>query len=38
MTPQKAKNHTMEDMVESERNKSSVAEVRKMMIRIFNKL
>jgi hypothetical protein len=28
----------MEDLVESERNESPVADVRKMMIKIFNKL
>jgi hypothetical protein len=37
MTPQKANNYTIEDLVESEGNESSVAEVRQM-IRMLNEL
>jgi hypothetical protein len=38
MTPQKAHNHTIEDLVGSEGDKSPLAEVRRMMIRMLNKL
>jgi hypothetical protein len=38
MTPQKAKNHTLENLVESEGDDSLVAEVRRMMIKMFNNL
>jgi molybdenum-dependent DNA-binding transcriptional regulator ModE len=38
MTLQKANNHTIEDLVDSEGDESSVAEVRRMMIRMFNEL
>jgi hypothetical protein len=38
MTPQKVKNHTSEDVVHSEWYVSSVAEVRRMMIKMTNEL
>jgi hypothetical protein len=38
MTPQKAHNHTIEDLVDSEGEESPVTEVRRMMIRMFNEL
>jgi hypothetical protein len=37
-TPQKADNNTIEDLVESESDESSVADVRRMMIITFNEL
>jgi hypothetical protein len=39
VTPQKVhQNHTIEDLVESERDESSVAEVRRIMIRMLTEL
>jgi hypothetical protein len=38
MIPQKANDNTIEDMVESEGDEPSVAEVRRLMIRMFNEL
>jgi hypothetical protein len=38
MTPQKAHNHTIEDLVDSDGDESSFAQVRRMMIRMFNEL
>jgi succinate dehydrogenase/fumarate reductase flavoprotein subunit len=38
MTPQKINNHTIEDLVHSERDESPVAQVRRMMIRMVNEL
>jgi peptidyl-tRNA hydrolase len=38
MTPQKANSYTIEDFVVSERTESSVADIRKMMIRMFKEL
>jgi hypothetical protein len=38
MSPQKVNDHTIEDLADSEWDESSVAEVRKIMIRMFNKL
>jgi hypothetical protein len=38
MTPQKVDNQTIEDLVDSEGNESLDAEVRIMMIRMFNEL
>jgi hypothetical protein len=38
VTPQKDNNNTIEDFVESEGNESSVPDVRRMMIRMFNEL
>jgi hypothetical protein len=38
MTPQKVNNHTIENLVDSKGDKSPIAEVRRMMIRIFNEL
>jgi hypothetical protein len=38
MTPQKTNNNIIEDLVESERDKSPVAGVRRMMIRMVNEL
>jgi hypothetical protein len=37
MTPQKVNNHTIEDLVDSEGDES-VVEVRRMVIKMFNKL
>jgi Arc/MetJ-type ribon-helix-helix transcriptional regulator len=37
MTPQKANNHTIEDLVESEEYESTVAEVRRLL-RMFTEL
>jgi hypothetical protein len=38
MTAQKANNNIVEDMVESERDESPAADIRRMMIRMFNEL
>jgi hypothetical protein len=38
MTPQKGNNHKVELLMDNEGDESSVAEIRKMKIRIFNKL
>jgi hypothetical protein len=38
MTPQKTSNNTTEDLVESEGDESPVADVKRMMIRMFNEL
>jgi hypothetical protein len=38
MTPQKTNNHTIEDLMQSEGNKSPVADLRRMMTRMFNEL
>jgi hypothetical protein len=38
MTPEKVNNHTVQGLVGSEGDESSVAEVRRKMIRIFNEL
>jgi hypothetical protein len=38
MTPQKANNHTVEDLVDSEREESPVSDVRRMIIRMFEEL
>jgi hypothetical protein len=38
MTPQKANNHTIEYLVESEEDESSVADIKRMMIRMFKEL
>jgi hypothetical protein len=38
MTPQKVNNQTIEDLVDSEEDESSFAEVTRMVIRMFNKL
>jgi hypothetical protein len=38
MTSSKANNHTIEDLVKSESDESSVVEVKRMMIRMFNGL
>jgi hypothetical protein len=36
MTPQKVNNHTIEDFLDSEEDKSPLAEVRRIMIRMVN--
>jgi hypothetical protein len=38
MTPQKINNNIIEDLVESEREESPVAYIRRMKIRMFNEL
>jgi hypothetical protein len=38
MTPQKDNDHKIGDLVDSEMDDSSVAEVRRMMIKVFNQL
>jgi hypothetical protein len=38
MTPQKANDNTIEDLVDSEGEEPPVSEVRRMMMRMFNKL
>jgi hypothetical protein len=38
MTTQETNNHTVQDLVERELDESSVAEVGRMMIRMFNEL
>jgi predicted Fe-Mo cluster-binding NifX family protein len=38
MTPQKANNYTIEGLVESEGDESAISDLRRMMIRVFNRL
>jgi hypothetical protein len=38
MTPQKAHNHTIEHLVDSEGDEILLAQARRMVIRMFNKL
>jgi hypothetical protein len=38
MTPQTVNNHTMEDLEDNEEDESSVAEVRRMITRMFKEL
>jgi hypothetical protein len=38
MTPQNIYNYTIEDLVDSEGDKTSVSELRRMMIRVFKEL
>jgi hypothetical protein len=38
LTPQKAYNHTIKDLVESEGEESPVADIGRMMIRMFSEL
>jgi hypothetical protein len=38
MIPEKVNNHTIGNLVHSEVDEPSITEVRKMMVRIFNKL